>query len=51
MRGSVVIGVIVCGIGGRMGGRLARLVLESEDLELAGGTEHSVSHFIKRKSS
>ena len=34
-----MIGVIVCGIAGRMGGRLARLVSESEDLELAGGTE------------
>ncbi len=34
-----MIQIIVCGIGGRMGGRLARLVSESEDLELAGGTE------------
>ena len=34
-----MIHVIVCGIAGRMGGRLARLVSESEDLELVGGTE------------
>lgn len=31
--------VVVCGVAGRMGKRLASLVLESDDLELAGGTE------------
>ena len=31
--------VVVCGVAGRMGQRLASLVLESEDLELVGGTE------------
>ena len=36
-----MIGVIVCGISGRMGGRLARLVSESEDLALVGGTERA----------
>ena len=32
--------VVVCGVGGRMGQRLAQLVLESGDLELVGATEH-----------
>ena len=36
-----MIHVIVCGIAGRMGGRLARLISESEDLELVGGTERA----------
>ena len=31
--------VVVCGVGGRMGQRLAQLVLESDDLELVGATE------------
>ena len=33
--------VIVCGIAGRMEGRLARLVSESEDPALARGTERA----------
>ena len=36
-----MIRVIVCGIAGRMGARLAHLVSESEDLVLAGGTERA----------
>ena len=36
-----MIGIIMCGIAGRMGGRLAHLVSESEDLALAGGTERA----------
>jgi 4-hydroxy-tetrahydrodipicolinate reductase len=31
--------VVVCGIAGRMGQRLASLILESDDLQLVGGTE------------
>lgn len=34
-----MIRVIVCGIGGQMGQRLASLILQSQDLELAGATE------------
>jgi len=31
--------VVVCGVAGRMGQRLASLILESDDLNLVGGTE------------
>ena len=31
--------MVVCGVAGRMGVRLSNLILESDDLELAGGTE------------
>jgi 4-hydroxy-tetrahydrodipicolinate reductase len=34
-----MIHVIVCGVAGRMGGRLANLVVEASDLDLVGGTE------------
>ena len=33
--------VVVCGVAGRMGQRLASLVMDSEDLVLAGGTERT----------
>lgn len=32
--------VVVCGIAGRMGQRLANLIVESDDLNLVGATEH-----------
>ena len=40
--------IAVCGIAGRMGQRLAHLVLESEDLELAGGTEREDHEVVGR---
>ena len=36
-----MVDVVVCGVAGRMGQRLANLVVDSEDLELAGGTERT----------
>jgi 4-hydroxy-tetrahydrodipicolinate reductase len=36
---KTMIDVVVCGVAGRMGQRLANLVLDSDDLQLVGGTE------------
>ena len=36
---GIVTDLVVCGVGGRMGQRLANLAIASEDLELVGGTE------------
>ncbi|MGY8827287.1 MAG: 4-hydroxy-tetrahydrodipicolinate reductase [Candidatus Latescibacterota bacterium] len=33
--------IAVCGVGGRMGQRLAHLIVEADDLELVGGTEYA----------
>lgn len=43
-----MVDVVVCGVAGRMGQRLASLVLDSEDLKLAGGTEHPGHEAIGR---
>jgi len=43
-----MIRVIVCGIGGQMGQRLANLIFQSEDLELVGGTERPGSPLLGR---
>lgn len=40
--------IAVCGIAGRMGQRLAHLVLESEDLELVGATEREDHEVVGR---
>ncbi len=40
--------IAVCGIGGRMGQRLAHLTLDAEDLELIGGTEYAGSDAVGR---
>ena len=40
--------VVVCGIAGRMGQRLAHLITESDDLQLAGGTEREGHEVIGR---
>ena len=36
-----MVDVVVCGVAGRMGQRLANLSVENDDLNLAGGTEHA----------
>jgi 4-hydroxy-tetrahydrodipicolinate reductase len=41
-----MIRVIVAGVGGRMGGRIAQLIRESEDLVLAGAFERSDHPFV-----
>jgi 4-hydroxy-tetrahydrodipicolinate reductase len=43
-----MIRAIVCGIGGQMGQRLANLIFQSQDLELAGGTEREGSPLLGR---
>jgi 4-hydroxy-tetrahydrodipicolinate reductase len=43
-----MIKIAVCGIGGRMGQRLAHLTLAAEDLELAGGTEYAGHEAVGR---
>ena len=40
--------VVVCGIAGRMGQRLANLIVESDDLNLVGGTEYPGHEVIGR---
>ena len=35
-----MIRVVVCGVAGRMGQRLAHLIIEDEDAELVGATEY-----------
>ena len=40
--------IAVCGVGGRMGQRLAHLVIESDDLELVGATEKEGHAFVGR---
>jgi 4-hydroxy-tetrahydrodipicolinate reductase len=40
-----MVDVVVCGVAGRMGQRLAILSVESDDLNIAGGTEH-VGHAV-----
>jgi len=37
---------IVCGVAGRMGQRLAHLILDSDDLQLAGAAEHGAHEAI-----
>jgi len=43
-----MIDVVVCGVAGRMGQMLANLVLDSDDLQLTGGTEGSGHQAIGR---
>jgi 4-hydroxy-tetrahydrodipicolinate reductase len=40
--------IVVCGVSGRMGQRLAHLTLEAQDLELVGATEHAGHDAIGR---
>jgi len=40
--------IVVCGVAGRMGQRLADLTLAAEDLELCGGKEHPAHEAIGR---
>ena len=41
-----MIRAIVCGVAGRMGQRLAHLILESDEMQLVGATEHSAHQAI-----
>ena len=43
-----MIRVVVCGIAGRMGGRIAHLTLEGDGLDLSGGVEYVGSPDIGR---
>ena len=43
-----MIQVVICGLAGRMGGRIAHLTLEAEGLDLAGGVEYAGSPDIGR---
>jgi 4-hydroxy-tetrahydrodipicolinate reductase len=45
---KTMIDVVVCGVAGRMGQRLANLVLDSDDLQLVGGTEGPGHEAINR---
>ncbi len=40
--------ILVCGLGGQMGQRLANLIFQSEDLELVGATERAGSPLLGR---
>ena len=40
--------IVVCGVAGRMGQRLAHLSLAAEDLQLVGGKEHPAHVAIAR---
>jgi 4-hydroxy-tetrahydrodipicolinate reductase len=43
-----MIKIVVCGVAGRMGQRLAHLTLAAEDLELCGGKEHPAHEAVGR---